>query len=307
MKFYKKQIEDENLHVIFVEDDLRSIFHLSSPVDSIEYWQVGFLKMFDLSNCYKSQVEKLLKCCCQLGLPDPPEWEAQGLTFLKVICGLTRAIDILNIRKAKKRDKYKFIESSKLVDLQKRIKKLLAENQILNFKILYNKNEKLIEGRFFIREYKYPFVLKKGKLDYISEEWWNFLIKKKILKNKESFPLILEDFDLLEEIIMSQERIKNLVGDHHDTLLHSFGCFSEALLRFLDNDPSGDYIKYRAYVIPRLCAVIVKDEFFDFEEQKGYLERILKSRDLSESEKLKILEEIVIDLQEDYKRACKGD
>ncbi len=339
---FDKYIDDKgNVHISFSGEDDKAIFRLISGKDSIKDWQTEFLKMFERGAGGESQAGRLIESCDRLTIPDFSEWNENGFTFLRVVCGLSRAIidvkkqserknkndklsiirnsvvicalktafDFIKVHLLRGKNKieqhdYIDIESIQLEKTLMKIEELLKENPIINFKVFLKSIDQIRMpiGGFIIHGAQHYCQLKKDGFEYIPMECWSAFLEKEP-GSKQSLPVLFENFDLLEEIVLNQVRRADSTGENSEPLMKSFGCFCQALVTFLDNDQSGYYIDIRDRVIPQLCAFIVKDEFFDFDEQKDYLDIILKSKNLTKEKKHEILKEIVIDVQEDYKNA----
>jgi len=290
MKFHSRTIIDEKgfycREAILLSDTNDVIFHLRVPQDAISAWLKGFLLLMKTSDG-SLQCQRLVQSADQIRWCNLGE-EAYHVTFWKIIYALQR-----------------FLAHSASASLsgrqnaQQAIKRFLKEK--INFRTVYDKKgyyySVLVNGKIVLDEFRPLSILsvEEASQNDIREELWLSSLCRLYEKNTDTLHEILIHYDLL------YEAVAQLVKEEPQTasfILRSFSNFSKALLKVLDQF-SG--LAPFLQKIPDLCAFIIKNEYENFEEQKYYLERLLKCNE-TPAAKFERLESIVQDAREDAKR-----
>lgn len=289
MKFYfQKAPEKDYCRARLLSDENDELFYFQVPKDDIRFWLIGFLKMMKIEN-HREQFQHLLLLIHQLHVYDenslPPP-------FYRIMLALLRFLE---------HPESKLLNRDNCRDAQQYIRRFLKQNQKFNFRALYEGNSYqyglIINGKTF----PYKHIEELG-LPCIPQMWWTHLIFELHKQDMANLRETVINYELLREVVSQQSGLSNNLDDNSFTL-HSFASFSKALIEFLDQ--ASDFVVLRRK-IPDLCTCIVENEYDSFEEQKHYLERILKSEEAPIA-KIRRLNRIVQDVEEDAQHDPTGN
>jgi len=280
MKFHYRKVGDDFYETCLLNDENEVLFHLQVPENSIKAWLIGFVKMMDTIK-ERGQCQRLVKqashlCKCEY---------KDSYTFLTVMSALLTFLD--NREKA---------PADGRQAAQQELYKLLKLNEGFNFHASHEKiNKYLTTYRFGVivdgKIFKYERREDAGQ-PCVTQAWWTHAIRDLREKSSEGLHEILLNYQLLREIIVQQTRHVEYSEATRDFNLRSFASLSKALIDFIRQDQSGDFLKFRANRVLDLCTFIVENKHDSFEEQKPYLERVLASDETPEK-KVKRLRRIV--------------
>jgi hypothetical protein len=285
--------------VCLLSERLEVLCHLAAWEDDKAAWLGGFVKMLEAPGT----VERL-RCLipAAAGISDCGYDEGDRSTFLRVVDAL---LDFLQPDKSQKLAGHPdvcdavrgFLESVDGYPQACEAIRRFLERQF-EFRATYGDSgyayRILVNGEPFLnKRYPLDLLLDRVAPSCIPQGLWASAILEMRDRDANRLRQAVLDHEFLYEAALRQADL--LAPPDRLFVLRSFASFSKSLVEFLEQDQH--YADLRR-VIPSICAVIVKNEYESLDEQKHYLERILRSREHAIVQ-LQRLYDIVYDVEQD--------
>ncbi len=316
MRFYYRKVNDgkgESRHQArLLNADNDDLLSLCVSANEIPAWKAVFFKMMGSE---RQRFDTLIQSASQL-----QECSDTTFTFYRMLIGLLKCVESCDDNTVNGRTQVITV-----------IREILKSNTRLNFLADYDCKDKFclygIRANEAALRFRYKTDVKPSDIYY--EIWGNSLFKSNKSnkwqfrhnyptgrrgsrsKNQDAFTLpqsaidvfqgALHNYDLLTEIVL--QRANASEAAEKSFIVNSFANFSKAMIAFLDESidfimvPKPPELLVLKKKIPELCAFIVSNQYDDFENQKMYLERILKS-DQKADDKAEQLGCVIRDVQE---------